>query len=111
MKSLGTKIKNRVLRRVYLIYFLRQVFRPSFVRIYILLALLWQASVRVSLGSVVKNAPSIQEPYNVYSFVSSALASTEAIIQILSAGVSVLIVWLIVDFSRPFFQDRGKAVA
>jgi len=91
----NVNLTKRIMRRVYFVYLLRQLFSPLLVKLYIILALLWQASRYVSWSNVFENMSGKLELSNLYTFTSSAFINTEATVQLTSTAVVVLIAWAI----------------
>lgn len=96
---MNTMLKKRILRRVYVVYVLRRLFSPALVKVYILAALVWQASQRVSIGDVIANAPG----FNIaqwYTFSTWAFLHTEVLIQASVVAGAALVFWLLWDVLR-----------
>lgn len=102
-------IKNNVMRRVYILHTLRQVFSPAMLKVYIAVAFVWQILLRVSVGNVFNN---FLESQNQIVFWSSALSRTETSVIVLTVAFIALSAWLLADiFNRKkltFQVERGE---
>lgn len=91
------------MRRVYAIWFVRQVLSPLSIKIAIALTLVWQLKEYVSVRQVIANAPSLADPLSSLSFLSTAFVSTQLVVQILVVGLILSLAW--------FFRDILKGYA
>ncbi len=94
-----TQLEKQIMRRVYLTYMLRKILQPVLVKVYIVLALVWQASRYVSVPDVFTNASAALQPEKMYHFYVSAFANTEGIVQIAIIGSALLAVWALRDIA------------
>lgn len=97
---MATQLQKQIMRRVYLVYVLRTVFQPAFVKLYIVLALLWQTTRYVSLPDVLYNASGALAPVKMYRFYIDAFANTEIAVQLIIFSVLLLGMWIVKDIAQ-----------
>lgn len=90
-------LKKSVMRRIYFIWFLRQVTHPLFLKIVAVALLLGKATSYVSLGNILTNWPLTSGILGNYGFIESAFVHTETSMQVLVMGISALSLWLAYD--------------
>ncbi|HEY4518276.1 MAG TPA: hypothetical protein VJG48_01465 [Candidatus Paceibacterota bacterium] len=91
------EFKNKVMRRIYIVAYLRRALSPFAIKCYLALGLLWQIGHYVWVDRVVQNAPGLAHPLATASFFANAFSQTEALVQILSLGIIVCLLWLVAD--------------
>lgn len=97
--------KKRIMRRVYTIWALRQVFSPFVMKLLILLGIVKLSANLIFVRSVLHNAPGILNPVANYHFFSGAFFHTNLTIKLLLISTLALSAWLLRDIvSRPRFQ-------
>lgn len=78
MRVEDIKLKNRIMRRVYAVWFFRKLTSPFAVETLAFFVMLVWMSVHVSFGSVLANArPTFGSPFSVTNFFINAFWSTE----------------------------------
>lgn len=90
-------LTQRIMRRVYAVWILKNVVRPLLIKGSVFAAFVWEMKQTVSLRHVFANIP---DPTNVgamYNFFSYAFAHTETAVQILSLGVAAIGIWMMRD--------------
>ncbi len=97
MENINIQLKKKIMRRVYLTYFLRKVFNPLAIKVYLLASFIGFITVQVSLANVFANMPSVVNIGALYRFSVSAFLNTEFAVQLLSVGVLVAIFLLLKD--------------
>ena len=95
---MSTTLKKRIMRRAYAIFILRKVFHPTWVKVYIMVAVFWQLSQSVSVFNVFKNAPGSLG--GSLSFLMNAFVHTEIAVQLIVAAGAAIILWLVWDLGR-----------
>lgn len=100
MESINKKLKNRIMRRVYLRFFVRKVFAPTPVKLYIVASFVGFIVSRVSIGNVIENTPQVFNIGAFYNFSVSAFMNTEFVIQVLSVGVIIATFLLVRDLTK-----------
>lgn len=100
MKS-DAKMRAYVMRRVYLMYWGRQLARPA-PRIIALSALAIALFSSVSVVNVFANALAIGGVYGITMFAVAAFANTTLFVQAVTTGIVASIAW--------FFADTAKKV-
>ena len=109
---MNDQIKQKVMRRVYVLYALRQATRLE-VRVAALAVLLGAVLFSVSLSDILANALSTMTSFDrFFSYAADALLSTEVAVQLAVAAVAILMLWLVRDawhwFAHsPVFTSRG----
>ncbi len=98
-------LKKSVMRRIYVIWFLRQITSPLFLKTAAVALLLGKITSYVSLKDVVTNVPVSYGLVENYGFFQSALAHTELTTQLIMLTLGILCVWLARDIvSRSISQ-------
>lgn len=95
-------LTKRIMRRVYVIWFLKTVLSPRVLKVVILLGLLKGSFELVHVRSVFANAPSFFDPAAIYQFSISAFANTEFAVQAVILGIIAFSFWLAKDILRTF---------
>lgn len=97
--------KKRIMRRVYTIWALRQIFSPFSMKLLILLGVMKQSANMIFVRSVLHNAPSTLNPVANYQFFSSAFFHTNVTVKLLLISILALSFWLLRDIIlRPRLQ-------
>jgi len=103
MERINEQLKKKIMRKVYLTFFLRKVFNPMAIKLYMLATFLGTSVSFVSFGSVLANTPRITDIGALYSFSTSAFLNTEFAVQFLSAGALLAIFLLMKDIVKIYF--------
>ncbi len=90
------------MRRIYAIWFVRQVVSPAVLKSAVAVAFLWRLKEYVSLRNVIANAPSLADPAHTASFLGYAFTHTQGVVQLLLVGLFVLGLWLARDIIRGY---------
>lgn len=93
-------LKKRVMRRVYVIYAIRQTLSPVALKAYVLGVSFVGLLSLVSVGSVIANMPADIAGMSTYALY--ALSHTEFAVQIFVALVLAATLWLSKDIIRSF---------
>jgi hypothetical protein len=94
--------KKRIMRRVYTIWALRQIFSPFSMKLLILLGIMKQSANLIFVRSVLHNAPGNLNPVANYQFFSGAFFHTNLTIKLLLISTLVFSAWLLRDIvTRP----------
>lgn len=83
-------LTKRIMRRVYLIWFARQVFNTLTLKVALIALLLSQFVEHVSIKNVIANWHADWGIATSYAFLQSAVLETEFIVQMIMAGFVVL---------------------
>lgn len=102
MENINTQLKKKIMRRVYLAYFLRKAFNPLTMKAYLIVSFAGFIASQVSLANVVANMPSVTNISALYLFSTSAFLNTEFAIQLLSVGVLIAIFLLLKDIVKTY---------
>lgn len=98
-------IKTKVMRRVYMVTYIRRAISPFALKCYTSLVALFAVSKFVWVAKVFENAPSITNPVAEARFVLNAFTGTELAVQALILALTIVGVWLIKDI----FSSRHSA--
>lgn len=99
MGNIEAQLQKKIMRRVYVIYALRQLFAPVMLRVYVLAAALTGLFSFVSVGDVLVNMPTYGLAA-LYDFSTYALMHTDHVVQILLAIMAAVFIFLIRDVVR-----------
>ncbi|OGG47342.1 hypothetical protein A2671_01520 [Candidatus Kaiserbacteria bacterium RIFCSPHIGHO2_01_FULL_49_13] len=94
------ELKIRIMRRVYVIYYVRKALSPRALKMYALIAACLGTASVVSVSNVLQNMPS--DVAGISSFFIAAFANTKLIVQLLTAGAIVTLLALLADLVRSF---------
>lgn len=104
------EIRKSIMRRVYMIHFVRQVTSPA-LRLGVLGGALLVLAQAISIKDVVANALGTSGFSGFASFLYSAVTTTEASVLVLSVLALALVVWFIVDQVRGALFEQEMQVA
>lgn len=90
-------ISKSVMRRVYFIWAMRQVFNPLTFKLFAMLLLLWQIKEAVFVRQVFANISSY-ETAELFNFLSAAFLNTGLVVQVATLGIAMIAVLLVRDF-------------
>lgn len=93
-------VRREVMRRVYMVFFLRTVVKPFALKAASAGALAVVGAALISVRSVWFNMPSIAEAASVAKFLLSAFLNTELAVQALALGLVVLAALALRDLLR-----------
>jgi len=96
-------LKKQIMRRIYLIWCVRQVFTPVTLKLFILSGLIFQVGRYISLENIFVNIHS-DSMAGLYYFFSSAFLNTELIVQVTIFVGSILAIFL----ARDIFARKVK---
>jgi hypothetical protein len=92
------KLKKRIMRRVYAVWFAKRITSPFVIKFVVLILFIFRMGSYVSFSNVVANMPSFAS----YGFFWSAFLNTETALKLLLVGVFLLAVWLLRDIKISF---------
>lgn len=112
-KSMSTEnkhLKGRIMRRVYIVSFLRQFLSPFLFRGVVLFMFITLGNVLVSVPNVISNISIFTNVNSVIFFLLDAFLHTEFLVQMVLVSSVVLTVWLFKDFLRivSFLNHNGR---
>jgi|GEM_PF-1692132 len=94
------QLTNRIMRRVYLVYGLRMLLNPVFLKSLIVLVFLSRSTAYISYSQVLANRPRIADiPANL-AFMKDAFMHTEVTSMLLITGILAVSAWLASDVLR-----------
>lgn len=99
-----TAFRRGIMRRVQAIWFLRRLFHPMLVKLYILAIVAAELATRISVPNVLANAPGVSDPWRNVGFFTSAFMKCDPIIKVFIALGGIMILWLIYGLLVP----RGR---
>jgi len=89
---MGTQLENRIMRRVYFIFYCRKAIGKFALKIYLILLLLWGLFHNISFVSVFRNTKSIAvDVGSVSSFYKYAFIHTEFVVQTISVAIIAIL--------------------
>lgn len=91
------------MRRVYFVYFVRQLFSPFAIKTMAVALLFLNMARRVSVFSVFHNAPSLTALSDVSRFFVSAFTNTGLMVQVSVVGVLFFGIWIVLDMVKRGF--------
>ncbi|OHA19357.1 MAG: hypothetical protein A3C08_01455 [Candidatus Taylorbacteria bacterium RIFCSPHIGHO2_02_FULL_47_18] len=93
-------VRRDIMRRVYVVFFVRKVVKPFVIKMGSVAALAVAVAALVSVQNVLGNMPSPAEFVSFGKFIFSAFANTELSVQALSLAVAVLAAFAVRDLAR-----------
>jgi hypothetical protein len=107
----NARLKRRVMRRVYAVWFARQITSPFFARVLALFVFMYELHRYASIKNVLHNSPSFFNVGPTVHFFASAFANTDAVTQVLCAGTAAIVFVILRDTVRKIsFADRRMAL-
>lgn len=97
---MNQQLKNKIMMRVYAVWFIRKATDSVYLKLAIPLAALWLMSFYVSILKVAENFPKGLDLGAYYNFTVSAFFKTEAATLVLFAVTLFSISWLVRDSLR-----------
>jgi len=110
MERINEQLKKKIMRRIYLTFFLRNVFNHLTVKLYMLTVFFGVSVSFVSFGSVFANMPRITDIGALYNFSASAFLNTEFVVQILFTGIVIAIFLLMKDIVKTYSTPNFSGV-
>ena len=108
---MNTQLKEQIMRRVYIVAFMRRFLKPFVIKSAILVALVSLGATFVSVTNIIKNGVySSDGVFDLLAFMFRALSRTEMFVQVLFVGIVALVLWMIVDKIREFEHGRMSIV-
>ena len=95
-------LKQRVMRRVYIMWTLRKIFSPGMVKVYLAVAFLWELGRQVFVAQVFSNSPSLSQIGENVHFFLSAFTSTDVGVQLVVVAFVVIVALLVRDVLKTF---------
>ncbi len=93
------QLQKSIMRRVYAVWFLRKVTSPLFVRVYIMLALIFQLVRSVSVTDIVSNIGNVKV-FNTFNYLMDAFVKTEPAVQVYTMLFAALGIWVMYERRR-----------
>src|SRR3989338_2094301 len=95
----NSAFKARVMRRIYIVTYLRRALSPFAIRCYLALGLVWTIGQKVWVARVVENSPGIAHPLDLAAFFAKSFSHTEVLVQVLTLGIAFFFIWLLADLA------------
>lgn len=112
MGNMNTQLKNKVMRRIYIVAFMRRFLRPFAVKSFFLMVFTVLGATLVSITNVIKNGMySSEGVLDFVTFFVRALSRTELYTQLLFVGIVTLVVWMIIDSIRSLEHKSSMSIA
>jgi len=92
-------LTQKIMKKVYLLWFLRQAVNKTTAKIALAVLLLLQLSVTVSIPSVLQNMRALGDLASTRVFMESAVTNTEIITLILLTGITLVGLWAVRDIA------------
>jgi len=102
MQNIDIKLKKKIMRRIYFMFFLQKVFNSFAVKVYALISFVGFMIVQVSLVNVIANMPNMANINALYRFFVSAFLNTEFIVQALTLGALTATLLLLKDIAKTY---------
>lgn len=99
---MSTQLKNKIMMRVYAVWFMRKIANSVYLKLAIPATALWLMSSYVSVSKVAENFPKRIDFGAYYNFTASAFSETEAATLILFVVSALSIIWLASDSVKNF---------
>lgn len=93
-------LTKRIMRRVYLVWGLRMIVNPRFLKSLMMLLFVIRSTQYISYAHVIANAPSLTDIPRSITFLSDALRHTGLMSATLLFGILIVSLWLIADVVR-----------
>ena len=90
-------LRQRIVRRVYLIWFAKKLLSPRAVKAYIFAGFLAEILGTVSVRNVIANSPSFSDVTHTSEFFGSAFVNTDMTVQISLFAIIFMAAWLLHD--------------
>lgn len=91
-------LTKRIMRRVYFIWFVRQILNPITLKAVVVLLLVRQVAVYVSVRDIIANWHPFDWGFSGnYTFLQSALLETDFMVQMLTFGIVIVAALLVRD--------------
>ncbi|MEI6297040.1 MAG: hypothetical protein WCO84_05355 [bacterium] len=94
MNKLEIQLKNKIMRRVYVAWFLKRFFSVATLRFVVLFSLFVEFLREVSVSSVIGNLPGRIDLLEDFNYLATAFSQTEASVQIYLSGILMIFFWL-----------------
>ena len=103
-------LTKKIMRRIYFIWFVRQIFNAVTVKVALVFLLAWQITSYVSVKNVIANWYLTEWGFSgSYAFLQSALIETDVMVQVLMLGTVLVASLLFRDvLARKQFIERGR---
>lgn len=92
------QLKKRIMRRIYVIFFLKRVFSEFALKTYAFVGLMWAGVSLVSVGNVFKNMLNVSGGLDdFYNFFTYAFLHTTMVVQMLFIGFIITMLSILLD--------------
>ena len=95
--EINIDLRNKVMRRVYIVSYIRRALSPVALKVYATTFLLYGIGQQVFVAKVFDNAPSLFSPLESLNFFARAFMGTEALVQVLVLGCVLATAWFAAD--------------
>jgi hypothetical protein len=101
-------LKQRTMRSIYAIYVLKRALHPFVLKAATLFILLWSLGALVWVSRVFENLPT--GLYSMIQYITNAFLQTEVLVQFVSVGIVIVIVWMLHDIARIIAPNERTSV-
>ena len=105
---MNSDLKIKVMRRVYMVSYIRRAISPVALKVYASAFLLYGIGQQVFVSKVLDNAPGLATPLDSLGFFTRAFMGTEALVQLLVLGCALASPWFVADL---VFRRQSALVA
>ena len=98
---MNERLKERIMRRVRAVYYLRMFVNPFAFKMYALIFVFAAVASLTSIEQIILNMEGINNAAAFYGFARAAFANTESVVQVLSSGALILSILALLDLARP----------
>lgn len=96
---MASALQNRIMRRVYVVSYLRRILSPLAVKLYASIVILWAIGKEVWVSKVIENSGNTS--VGLINFYASALWNAHLAVQVLVLAFAAVGVWFIKDIFSP----------
>lgn len=96
----SVELRERILRRIWRVYYLRKVLNPVALKAYALALLVGGTASLVSLPNIAANVLELRGLAEAAAYLSAAIANAEVAVQALALAIAAVVVFLVRDVAR-----------
>ncbi|HEY4504731.1 MAG TPA: hypothetical protein VJI73_03085 [Candidatus Paceibacterota bacterium] len=107
-KEISYNLRRKVMRRVYMVSYIRRALSPVALKVYAVAFLLYGIGRQVFVAKVLDNAPGLASPLESLNFFTKAFIGTEILVQALVLACALATLWFTTDL---VFRRQSALVA
>lgn len=104
----SSKLRKKIMRRVYALYVMRRLLSPLALKAYTLVLLFTGTAALVSVSNVFKNMPQLGDVGGILYFSLAAFLNTEVLVQMLVVGMVIFLAMLARDVAAGIRLPMGS---